>query len=177
MFKSGDKVKVIRPVGDILLYGDVFTVVEENGGMVAIEGRPQTQRWFSHRFELVEEQDMTNYPTDLNVGDVLVSSTGREYTVASVDKNNGMVSYAYIPAGSNDNKIKIDTKYMRNLHWVHRVKNKQGQQVWPKRQVQVGDDVKYNGKTYKVVRRNSRDVLRLERTEVQFVNLGDVEAA
>lgn len=115
----------------------------------------------SHR----KEQNMNKeYPTALAVGDVLVSSTGREYTVTAVDTGKGQVSYAYVPYDATNNRVAIDTRDFKSLRWVKVVRNKKGQRVWPSMWPNEGDKVRYNGKEWKVTRK-SGSYLDLQRVE------------
>lgn len=147
MFKAGDKVRVVdaptfSDPDKRFRNGEILTVNRMEGGFVYLESTPRNVKkggWLPSRFELVKEQNMaTDYPTDLEVGDVLVTSTGREYTVAAV--NNGRVHYAYIPAKydhRSEKKLSVDTRRLEDLKWVDSVLDSNGNCKWPN-QYEVG---------------------------------------
>lgn len=96
------------------------------------------------------------FPTNLEVGDVMHSKTGRTYTVTYVDEDTNTVSYAYIPAGAIKNKIALDTRTYSQLHWVVLVVNNKGHKVYEaNRPATVGDEVKYKGQRWEVIKDNS----------------------
>lgn len=126
-----------------------------------------------------KEQAMSlkDYPSNLQVGDVLESKTGREYVVTAVNKGEGTVSYAYVPYDSTNQRVVIDTRHIVQLHWVKVVRNAKGRRVWPTRDPQVDDKVVHDGKEWKVtfVSGLSKTV-RLERTiQKNHVPIEDVE--
>lgn len=91
-----------------------------------------------------------DYPTNLQVGDVLISNTGRTYTVTNVSKPTGEVQYAFVPVASKDGRVVVHQRNVKELHWVRRVENTAGQRIWPPRAPQKGDEVRYDGQTWRV---------------------------
>lgn len=104
---------------------------------------------------------------DLSVGDVLMSSSGRVYTVSALDGTK--VSYAYVPATAMTDKVVIDTRHDWHLTWVRTVTNSKGRRVWPVRAPQKFDKVRYEGDEWSVAAVNvAGDRVDLTRTQRTF---------
>lgn len=176
-FKTGDRVKVVDPHG-LMREGDVYTVTDTSGTFVWLSGLPAGMGdggWLNRRFRKVE--DMATIATSildkLQVGDVMLSGSGRTYTVTDVDPVRQRVSYAFIPAHATTTEIRIDTRQYSELHWVERVK-RGAQTLWPSDPT-VGDTVVYDGLEWMVNKVTWIGNLRLERTETAVVDPNEVE--
>ena len=117
--------------------------------------------------------DMNIKDIEFLMGDLLVSRTGREYVV--VKHVNGDVYYAYVPANSQTNKIKIEHYPVHALQWVESVLRDDVDLLAP--QVRIGSVVSYGGYEFVVTGMGSgsypglsvRSVGRIAEENVVFV--------